>query len=66
MNQSLLGATENKISLPISNLFFFKKGIILLSETLGANVDSTIIIGGFWILYFLISIILLKTFNNGL
>ena len=38
---------DNKIFLPTIFFFFFKKGIIFLSETLGARVDSTIIIGGF-------------------
>ena len=65
MNQSLLGATDSKISLPIVNFLFFKNGIIFLSVTFGARVDSTIMIGGFLALRLILAI-LLRTFNNGL
>ena len=65
INQSLRGATDNKIFLPIVSFFFFKKGIIFLSETFGASVDSIMMIGGF-LVFRLIFAILVNTFNSGL
>ena len=64
-NQSLLGAMDNKIFFPTSNFFFFNNGIIFLSETLGARVDSTIMIGGFLALRFIFEIFL-KSIENSL
>ena len=65
MNQSLLGAIDNKIFLPTISFFLFRKGIIFLSVTLGASVDSTITIGGFFE-FLLIFAILPRTLISGL